>query len=265
MENLTKISRRERRQFNPNVVIVSSGYGGWWRMLVIAFIVLLLFGGSVYLLFFSDYFRIKNLEISGDGKPEVVERIKEMMKWETEYMVLFNETAFADSILNRWDDLSEVKVERIWPATVKIELAEVRPVLIWNSEGKLFLVDKTGSVMKQIDEKTRLESYNTLSVIGDLSGLPVEENKKVVSRSFINFVERVKKDINESVKKEIEAFEVKETTFTLRVRMKDGYEVYFDTLRDPDVQVEKLNSFLKNNILVDEYIDLRIHGKVYYK
>ncbi|MFZ5392482.1 MAG: cell division protein FtsQ/DivIB [Patescibacteria group bacterium] len=265
MEDSPKIQRRVRRQYDPNVVVMPPAKGGWWRMLVIFLIVVLLFGGAVYMLFFSDYFKIKDVQITGDTKQEIVDGIKEMLKWDTEYMIMFNEQQFGDSVLKRWDDLAEVKVEKDWPANLKIELTEEVPVLIWNSEGKLFLVDKTGVVMKQIDEKERLELYNLLPVVGDLSGLPVEENKKIVSRSFISFIDEVKKGINESIKKEIEAFEIKETTFTLRVRMKEGYEVYFDTLRDPQTQIVKLNSFLKNQILVDDYIDLRVNGKVYYK
>ncbi len=266
MENLNKTNRRARlKQYNPEVVVMPAAGGGWWRMFVIFGLIVLLVGGSVYLLFFSNYFKVQDVEITGDTKPEMVDGIKEMLKWETEYMALFNNDDFASSIKKRFDGLAKVEVSKKWPKTIKVAVAEEQPVLVWNSEGKLYLVDSTGAVMKQIEEKERLELYNNLSVIGDLSGLPVEENEKVVSRSFISFVAAIKQGIENSVKKEIEAFEVQETTFTLRIRMKEGYEVFFDTLRDPDGQIEKLNNFLKSQTLVNEYIDLRINGKVYYK
>ena len=180
-------------------------------------------------------------------------------------MILFNTNAFAQTVKSRHDDLADVLVVKSWPHTIEVTMLVEEPKLVWNSGGQLYLLNGSGIALNQISEQDRLEKYMAMPVVGDLSGLPVDEDVKVVSREFVEFLYQVKSDIENSLNKQIEAFEIAETTFELRVRLKDGFEVYFDTLRNPHDQVEKLNIFLNDGILVNEYIDLRVPGKVYYK
>ncbi|MBU0647624.1 cell division protein FtsQ/DivIB [Patescibacteria group bacterium] len=249
---------------NDEMMVVNIGKKkGGWRLWLLAFILLLVMGISVYLLFFSDFFRIKNIEIIG-ASDELRYQIREMAGWETDYMILFDENKFSEAIRERWNEFSRVEIDKNWPDNVTIQLFVQEPKVVWNSESVLYLLDEQGVVLGIVAEEERMDKYAELPVVGDLSGLPVQEGVKVVSHDFVEFVYGARDNIESSIGKEIEAYEVRETTFELRVRMKEGYEVYFDTLRPVEAQVEKLNIFLKNNILVNDYIDLRVPGEVYY-
>lgn len=263
-QNKNEAAARRRKRYDAVMFISTPKTSGWWKVWLLVILMLLLLGGATYLLFFSNYFKIKEYIVEG-ASDEVSQKIKEMASWETDYMILFDENNFAKSVNDKWNDFAEVEVEKKWPKTLRIVLVPELPKLIWNSQGKLYLLNASGIALGDISEEDRLKKYNDLPVVGDLSGLAVEKGKKIVSRNFVGFIESIKTNIMNSIGKEIEAFEVKETTFMLQVRMKEGYEVYFDTLRDPIAQVEKLSIFLKNGTLVDKYVDLRVPGMVYYQ
>ncbi|HPN67694.1 MAG TPA: FtsQ-type POTRA domain-containing protein [bacterium] len=258
---------KPRRRVNYDAVlhVTTPKKGGAWRFWLLISVLLLMLFGVVYLLFFSDYFKIKIINIDGAGE-EMQNEIKEMLSWETEYMILFNNNAFRDEINNKWNDFAVVEVQKQYPNTISVTLVPEVPKVIWHSGNKLFLVNDKGMVLGGIEEPERLAKYNNLPVVDDLSGLSFEKGDRVVGGDFVTFLDSVKNGIENSVRKQIEAFVVAETTFELRVKMKDGYVIYFDALRDPQTQVEKLNLFLKDGkVLFNEYIDLRVPGKVYYK
>lgn len=259
------VPRRKKKNYDSVMVVATPKVSGAWRLWLLLVVFILILGGSVYLLFFSPYFRVKNVIVQG-GTEEVQQKIKEMVSWETDYMILFQTNNFENSIQKRWEDLADAQVKLEWPDRIRIILIPEIPKMIWNSSSKLYLINKSGMVLSNISEEERMSKYNDLPVVGDLSGIPVEKGKKILSKDFVLFVESVRDNIKNSIGKDIEAFEIKETTFSLNVRMRDGYTVYFDTLRDPVSQVEKLNTFLKKGgVMVNEYMDLRVPGKVYYK
>lgn len=260
-----KYFTRRRTTKDESVMMIKTPKSrGSWRLWVLAFVLLLLIGGSVYLLFFSDYFKVKEVYVEG-AKENMEEDIRNMVTWETEYMILFDERTFAESVKTNWDELAWVEVAKDWPTKINVYLGYEEPKIVWNSGGRLYLLNDSGVVLRSIEEEERLEKYIQLPVVGDLSSLPVEENDKLVSSDFVDFVYKVKEYIDQSIKKPVEAYEIEETTFELRVRFAEGFLVYFDTLRDPMTQVEKLNIFLQEGTRIDEYIDLRVPGKVYYK
>jgi hypothetical protein len=250
--------------YNEIVMIGPVAKKGSWRLWLLVAIFLLVLGGSVYALFFSDYFRVKQIEINGSTE-EIQNDVRNMLTWETDYMITFNEKSFVDSITRKWDDLAGAEVTKTWPDKLTIILIPEVAKMVWKSDGRLYLINASGMVLGNIEEPERLEKYNDLPVVTDASNIPVEEGNKVVSRDFVGFVEMVRNGIDMSIKREIESYEVGETTFNLKVKFKDGFWGYFDTLRNPELQVEKLAIFLNRQQLVDEYIDLRVPGKVFYK
>jgi hypothetical protein len=265
--NFREDNYKPRRRVNYNSVlhVTTPKKEGSWRFWLLISLLLVLLFGVVYLLFFSNFFKIKNVNIDG-GDELLKTQIKEMMSWETEYMILFNTDNFQKSVTEKWDDLASVNISKQYPNTITIVLMPEIPKIVWNCGGKLYLVNDIGVVLGKIEEQERLEKYNNLPVVDDLSALVFEKGDRVVGRDFVMFLESVKTNIENSIKKQIEAFVVSETTFELRVKMKDGYVVYFDALRDPQTQVEKLNLLLNDGkVIFNEYIDLRVPGKVYYK
>ena len=111
-----------RRKKDESVMMISTPkIGGAWRLWVLGFILLLMLAGTIYLLFFSDYFKIKEVAVEGAQDTMEVD-IKEMVSWETDYMILFDEDGFAEDILGRWEELARVEVEKDWPNNLNIYL-----------------------------------------------------------------------------------------------------------------------------------------------
>jgi len=252
------------QEYDEIVMMGTASQPGSWRLWVLVGLFLLLLGGSVYALFFSDYFKIKSVEIAGAGE-DIQSDVKNMLTWETDYMVLFNEKAFAQAVDEKWDDLAGVEVAKIWPNSLNITLIPEVAEIIWKSDGRLHLLNGSGVVLGAIEEQNRLDKYNDLPVVTDAANVPVEDGAKVVSRDFVDFVNIARNSIDMSIKREIESYEVEETTFNLKIKFREGFWAYFDTLRNPELQVEKLAIFLENGRLVDQYVDLRVPGRVFYK
>lgn len=217
----------------------------------------------------SDYFEIKNINIKGDMN--FAEKVKELTKAElgkNRFLLFKNNNFFLfdGSKLKSLaeDEVKEIKslgISRNFPSSIEISIKEKKAKLGWETEGKRFLIDDEGYILKEA------EAFDGLLIVKDISNLPVSLDKKVVYPSFINFVENLSNKLGE-LNITSEYIEVKETTFIINIATKEGFRLVFDTTKGLNDQIAKLEETLKqvgeqkNNL---EYIDLTVKNKAIYK
>ncbi len=166
--------------------------------------------------------------------------------------------------------------------TVKEKISSV----IWVSGDRSYLVDATGSVIRELNAEELASSLSPppiqgpsregeelaqdpgLIVVEDRAKSPVEVGGSVLGKEdverMIAFADGLKKMGILTVRHELD----RTVGAWLRVATDDGYDILFDPASDVDGQLNRLTAVLKDQIRDPstlEYIDLRFGNRVYFK
>lgn len=227
-----------------------------WRS-VFAFLGLAVFTFLIWFLFYSPAFAINNLELRGNANEEVwqiLESYKGRNIWR------FPAARERLKLTQLKPEVKQVLIFRGLPHTLKIEILEREPVLIWKTGDKNYLMDKEGVVFRQIENT---EGY---PVVFDTKNVPVELSQNYATSAFVDFASRLWADFEKETGLKPAYFEVAETTFQLSLQTNEGFKVFFETIRDFKPQLEGLKKVLaEHRDKVKEYVDLRVEGRAYLK
>lgn len=213
-----------------------------------------------YLLFYSPYFLIKNIKISGTTNEEIL-NLTSSLKGKN--LWLFNKKRLKEILLG-YAEIESVSIIRWPPKTVKIKIKESSQGIIWQTQGKRYLLSSSGQVLKEVTQ-------SSLPEVLDTKNLPVEIKKQIVAPSFIIFIKDLVLKFPQKTGLPIKEIRIFETTFYISVlteHQKGPFSVIFDTQGDLDTQIDyfkRVYELKKDEI--KEKVDLTIWdtGKVIYK
>ncbi|KKS26356.1 MAG: hypothetical protein UU87_C0002G0035 [Parcubacteria group bacterium GW2011_GWA2_42_11] len=295
--------RKEPRYYSTFAVFDKNNRRGKkinWRFFFWGCFFILLFGGGAYLLFFSPFFQIREINISGQNVL-AAEQVRLAVQNELDRKILkfipgdrspaFGERQIAEKIKDDFSEIASVEVNKILPDKLEIKITERQAAAVWcRAENILQAETATSTKTAAIRENQK----NTSSPEGDdcffinedgiayrsapqLSGslMPVffgpasiNLKEQVVSSSTVAFAVSIKKELR-SNGINLTGLLVKNTMVAEAVALIDeGWLVYFDINRPTSEQVKILAVLLKEELKNREnlqYIDLRIDGRVYYK
>ncbi len=210
----------------------------------------------IYWLFYSSVFTIKNIIVEKD-LPTSIEGSLDKFKGQNIFFV--KSADIRSELLDEFPDLVNIEVMRGLPDSIRISYAERSPRLVWQTQNRYFLLDENGVLFREI------QGGSDLPVVKDNNDLPVEMGKQVVTIAFISFTNNLKSKLPDTGIM-LDHFEINETTFQLDAMTKEFLKLKFDTTRTVDSQVSNLKSFLQAHPNeAEDYIDLRVDGKVFYK
>lgn len=225
------------------------------KFFIIIIIFLILSGGLVYLFFYSPVFKIKKILVEGVPiENQIFDQLKD------KNILLVSSESIKTELNQKYPELNIIDVSRGLPDTLKIKLKERSAEILWQSQGRNYLVDSSGVVYKEgIIE-------NNLPKVQDNKDLAITLDKQVVTENFIKFITSLNSNFNQSTSILIDHYEINETIFQVDAVTNLGWKVLFDTTRSSQYQLNDLARFLKDHQSeVKEYVDVRIEGKVYYK
>lgn len=230
-----------------------------WGVLVFWLIVIL---GGIYFFRYSSFFNISEIIVEGTktiGDDEVLE-IAEKHKEGNINLFKYPVEDLEGEISDKFYQVDSVNVSRGVPKTIKIEIIEREGFLIWQTQGKNYIIDKKGVVFREIDE--------TLSypVIFDNKNEVVELGEKILTSKFLSFTSTINKNFTKKTKLKIKKMVIEDTTFELNIETTNGWEIRLDTTRGANDQINSLAKLLPHiRKKVKEYIDLRTENWAYYK
>ncbi|MBI3495374.1 hypothetical protein HY065_01995, partial [Candidatus Berkelbacteria bacterium] len=147
---------------------------------------------------------------------------------------------------------------------VKIKVVERDPVLVWQSQDKMYLLDSEGYAYKEIASDAPV--VQSLKKVIDGSNVPVNKDQPVVSSEFIDFVRELISSLPGAVNLKVKDITIHHTTFQLEVVTEGGPLLKFATDRALASQLDVLKLVLnEKKEQIKEYVDLRVEGYVYYK
>lgn len=213
-----------------------------------------------YIVFYSPYFRIGEIIIEGNQlvpKENIINSVKI-----GENIFRFNISDAKAEIINSNPVVADVAIYRGIPNALKIVVLERKPMIVWQTAGKFYLLDDAGIVDKEIFASDNPE----LIRIADQKNLAAKVGDKIVSPSFVTFAKNINDNFFTASNIKLAGFQVPETTFDLFAYTEAGFFVKFDTTRPADIQLQNLKNILAAyRDGIREYVDVRINGWAYYK
>lgn len=217
---------------------------------------LTILAGIIWLIFLSPFFSVKDISIEGDAGEETQAAI---MTLAGKNIFLIGGAKAERKIVSLQPGIKSIKIIRGLPRTIIVLLVERDPALVWESQGKKYLVDQDGVPYKEGDNAR-------YPLVVDGKNLPVELGKPLVSPAFVVYARRLYLDLPQMTNLEIARVLVPESTFLIEVETKNSYRLKFDTSRDEMDQIEDIKYILEHyKDQVKEQIDVRIEGYGYIK
>ncbi len=222
--------------------------------------------GTAYLVFFSGIFSVNKITYSPTkyidrGALDHAIRINKLPIIDDNIITfgLFGLSDRAEKVTG----VSKTSVRRVGQHEIVVTVVEKAPLLVWQTLGRKYLVDDTGLVWADYQEK-----YQTLPLVIDTKNLPVKIGDKVLPQSFANFFEDLVTSFTNETGTKADKFEVMDIVSDLRVTTDAGWYVYFDTSRTAKnelVSLKRVLTEVRSNGSSLEYVDLRINNRIFYK
>jgi cell division septal protein FtsQ len=235
-----------------------------------------------WLLFFSPFFRIKELTIIGNKitAPEEIENeVNQIIKkrafliFPKDNFIFLNATEIKNNLIENNPCFQKVEVKKELPNILKIEVSERKGIIIWCYQSNCFFVDKNGVAYERISqilpngEGNQEEMY----VVQEEQEEPIEPGQKIAEKDFIEFILEAIDSLERY--SGLEAVSLKtpsSVSLEIWITTNEGWQAIFDTSRSAESQAANLAKFLNEKISQEErknleYVDLRVRGKIYYK
>jgi cell division septal protein FtsQ len=226
--------------------------------------------GIFYFAFFSDYFQLKEVTISGNSKisSDKITRMieaassKKIALLSTKSVFLFGKNKIASLLKSSYPEIKNVYVKIRFPDVVEAQIEERQPIATLIKEGELFSIDQEGIIF----EKTN-KVFGPLIRSDQSSAIKLGE--EVVEQKLLAGIlgmESSFKKMNVKIKEYLICF----SCFKITATSQDGWEAYFDTKKDLGAQVSDMEAVFNQEIGLGnlknlKYIDLRFIDKVYYR
>jgi cell division septal protein FtsQ len=234
------------------------------RFRLAPFFILILFGGLTYLLLFSGAFEVKNVKVVGYSNPALIEEIVES---HTSGAFLKNNIFFFDKdklidAIKGDSGIRGINISKIYPNSLKIEIEESTPVVIWNSKGENYEIDERGYVIGKNSDKE-------IPVVNDLLNIEPSLGERVASPTFINYIIKLDENFEPITGAKIDKIYIYDILSDVRVKSVDSWTAYFNSSKDPVSQLENLNKVITEATETGskrlEYIDMRLETRIFYK
>lgn len=244
-------SRTEQQEISPK-----RGYG--YLVLFTLLIVL-----TIYLIFFSKLFQLKKIEVRGSSHTELVENMaheKGREHFYSDNLFLYDSDNLAKAIKGD-SRVKDIKIKRILPGKLIIEIEESTAAIVWNTAGERYLIDNRGVVIGKAKDEKLTEVY-------DAANISIESGGRVASPTFINFINNINANFTGITGVQISRINIFDILTDVHILTADGWTVYLDATKSSEAQLRNLTKVLeeaKKQSKRLEYIDMRLESKIYYK
>jgi len=227
----------------------------------------------VWLVFFSNLFKIYDIKVSGvdDNLAKEVAALARGIAGNgllnKNNLLLFDKDELVKS-LNEKYYLDSLTVKRKLFHTLAINLHEKRQVAVWLEAGKYYYLDDVGKIINQVDPLNI--NRQSLPLIENLTSLNLKERQTNISQAALDYVIELFQEFKEQKHGlEIEKFIIDNNVNTVKMAVLGGPKIFFNITAAISQQAAELDLVikekLKDNFKTREYIDLRFGNNIYIK
>lgn len=248
------------------------------RQRVFLGVALAIFLFILYLWFYSEHFRIKQINVSGNlegvSQEEIRGLIEETLKKQPVFLLpgdnyFLMRTKPIERALTQKNILAEVEIRKDFPNALNVTVKEKLGRMIWVAGEQLYLLELDGKIT------TKLEARDLVNVgvpvIYDLSNTVFDLNQAVVNPKLVNLIAEIYTDFAsfELPAVEMDYFKLDSPQANYaKIVTKRGFEIHVNYLSSLSEQLNKLKKSLlfgKIDLNKINYINLRVENQVIYK
>lgn len=237
--------------------------------------IIILLGATSWALFFSPFFIISQVDVTGTD--DIRAREIEDILWQVSdrprlyvlsqtHLPLFDSQSLKSEIFNRYN-FETVEIQKKIPKTISITIKEKEPAVIWFEADTYYILDALGYILN-----ITTAPVMDLPVVYNNDQIKINESGKQIrnQEGVIKVAQELKPKLSGSLSYlHVSQLTVTHEQNTLVLVVKDGPLIYLATNNSVDLQLERLTTLLttelKNRFEKLDYIDLRFGDKIYYK
>lgn len=266
-------TRKKRHSIDFNLDNIKFNFSFQFKIIFLVILVLII--SLIWGLFYSRFFIINNFEISGSGRidAESVKKIAERQTNNTMWWIFPQKNIFffsKDKLRKNLEtgySFEKLDIIKDLPGTLKVNFQEKEYAVIWVENERYFYADKLGNI---ITETTPLEiTEKNYPLIYNFTSNPIVENKIASDLKYINAAIFLFDVFRKDGQLFIEKFIIDSEVDTVKIKIQEAGEIYFDINEDMEEEYHKLiilkNERLKEDFNKKIYIDLRNGDNIYYR
>lgn len=241
-----------------------------------------------YLVFFSNFFKIKDIEVSGsNSRNEVVKSMVEEQVngnsglFSQKNIIIFNKARLLNNLSEF--NFSSISVNKnIWKRHLILKINEREEALLYLEAEKYYFLDNAANVIKSNDACTASTTENCLKIDDNFrkeNFLPIIENHSDMARisedqkyakideEYLNFSFKLYNDLNDSSEFGFKKINLDGEYNTIKVQLNNNLELYFSLKNDYNEQISKFFTLSReraSDLSGKKYIDLRYGDKIFY-
>lgn len=225
-----------------------------WRVIGL----FLIAGAVTWVLFFSDIFIIKQIDIIGEVNAQIRSNINQFYGRN----IITQKTAVLKQLAADDAGIKDIIVYKGFPNTLRVEVVLYKPAFIWISGENKYFISPEGVAFFGGDQ-TKIDALPTII---DPFAIPVEPGRPLVTQSYVKFFLDLVDALENHLPIDIKSFKARASSYEIEAILADGRQVLFDTNREVEPQVKSLIKVLASfGNEIKEYMDLRIAGKAFVK
>ncbi len=257
------------------------------RLLVLALVLAFAVAAAVWFVFVSGYFSVKQLEINElhtISREEVASSTYETLEqgrwrpWDKKNLFFIDENNLAEQLKIRLF-AERVTVDKSYPNILRLMIEERQRSVVLASKDQLLVIDMEGVVAGEAGENAAKEARDSIggSLVANLDRTPVivcelpelaTAGYQVTNQEVLKvWIGAYRAFIGSGLKFRYIGLQEPRSK-TAKLAMVDGWDAYFDLDKDLQGQIETYKKFIQSKprgFKADEYIDVRVPGKVYVK
>lgn len=246
------------------------------------------FASIVWFVFVSGYWRITQIEVLGMENPSeregVIQTVYKTLDegpwkpWDKRNIFFVHEQDLAKSVQEQLF-AEHVTVEKSFPNILRLMIQERQRSVVLVSQDKQFLVDTKGIISGETDPSTRsfvqaLLAHKTFPDISSVPVLVVNLAQEITIGYQASDADHVKRWI--TAHRELVSGHVRFRYMSIdtlesslgRLKAEDGTSILIDLDMPLKPQIETYTKFIQHkqkNVLIQEYVDVRVPGKIFIK
>jgi cell division septal protein FtsQ len=263
-----------RKHIKPKIKTLRAKKNIWKRFLFFSLLALegLAILGTLYAMFFSSYFKITTISVSGNEKTktediqniatETIHRRFLGLVY-TDSMILVDTNAISKNILHDFPAIENVSIHKAWPHEITISVQERKSVAVFCQEEQCFAIDAKGIIF----QTTETPIQETLTIRQSEINSQLSTGEDVVNENIMKAILQIQNTLKNNFH-----IDIKEALIAhyLVITTAENWQVYFDQNANINLQIARLNALLQSEINETtrktlQYIYLQYGDRAYYK
>lgn len=226
----------------------------FWKRFIKKVAALFCVFGIVYFLLFSNFFIVRKIDVLSQNLVHKDEILSFLPTNENIFLYPVSEKVI--EIQKKYPEIAEIRILRGLPSSLNVVILEYQPVLVWERNGKLGLVNDQGIFFYS---KSDIKPNTKIPRVIEMVQSDLKIGDKIATSTFVKFVQDFSVEMQSIKGLTFDHVELGAASFDALIKTKENIDIYVSSDDDLTRQISYLRDILeKRRDKVTKKIDIRI-------